>query len=652
LISEDAFVPNATTTSPAAQKDRIAEVAAAIWRGLCALTILFTTAGVAGGAEPPRVLMLFANDRLLPANQRVDEGFRRALDPQGNQTSVTIFTEFLDVPRLVGAGHEQMMEEYLERRYKDVPPDVLVVVGVEAVDFWFSRRDRLFPGTPVVFGAVGVEEFRSLDGLSGVTGLPMDISVTPVVESLLAMRPQTRRIVLVHGSADYDRSWRDIALRQCRPFADRVEITVLPELPLEELKVRLAALPADSAVIYLSYFQSPTGETYTPARVAQEIAAASAVPVMGPYDTYLGSGVLGVACSQFEDDGVAIGKLAQRVLSGERPESIGILPPNPARLIVDERQVKRWGIKSLPAGTDVRFHTPTLWEERRGFIIATVAVVALQAALIAGLLAQRAWRRQSEREIRDVRQELTHAGRVSMLGQLSTSLAHELSQPLGAILRNAEAAELFLQQEQPDLDELREIVADIRKDDHRAGQVIDRLRGLLKRQEVQLRPVALHELIEDVHMLLHADRVRRHVEVVLDVPKSLPLVHADRIHLQQVLLNLKVNAFEALAEINGDPRKIAVCARVVDSRFVEITVEDNGPGIPPDKMEHLFEPFFTTKGHGMGFGLSICRTIIEAHRGKLTAENREPHGAVFKITLPIEKEARDEGRGVREGSIQ
>lgn len=601
------------------------------------LPVLFAVFGLARGAELPQVLMLFANDRLLPANQRIDEGLREILDPQGNQSGVTIFTEFLDVPRLIGAEHEQMMEEYLRKRYRDVPPDALIILGVEAVNFWFERRDRLFPGTPVIFGGVGMDEFRSLEEVSGVTGLPMEMTVAPAIESLLAMRPQTRQVVLVHGSAVYDRNWRKIALRQCSPFANRVEITALPELPLEELKARLAALPADAAVIYLTYFQSPTGETYTPARVAREIAAAAAVPVMGPYDTYIGTGVLGVSVSAFEDEGVAIGTLARRVLSGEKPESIGILPPNPTRLIVDERQVKRWGITSLPAGTEVRFHTPTLWEERRGFIIGVVAVVVLQAALISGLLLQRAWRRRSEREVRDLRQELTHAGRVSMLGQLSTSLAHELSQPLGAILRNAEAAEIFLREEQPDLEELREIVTDIRNDDQRAGQVIDRLRGLLKRREVELRPVDLGELIDDVHMLLHADRVRRHVEVVLDVPKNLPLVHADRVHLQQVLLNLKINALDALSEANGEPKMIAVRARVVGSGLVEITVEDNGPGIPPEKMEHLFDPFFTTKEHGMGFGLSICRTIIEAHRGKLTAENREPHGAVFRITLPIER---------------
>ena len=612
------------------------------------LAVLISVAILARGEEPPRVLMLFANDRLLPANLRLDEGIRRSLDPKGNQSAVTFFTEYLDIIRFKEPEHEQAMEEYLRKRYRDLPPDVLLVLGVEALDFVLARRDSLFPGTPVVFGGVGKEEHRALDGVSGVTGLPMEMTVAPAIESLLTMWPQTRRIVLVHGAAIYDRNWRDVALRQGAPFAKRVEIADFPELPIDELKVRLAALPSDTAVIYLTYFQSPTGAPYTPARVAKEIAEASAVPVMGPYDTYIGTGVLGVGVSPFEDEGMTIGELTRRVLSGEKPDSIGILQPNPPRLIVDERQVKRWGIKALPAGTDVRFHTPTLWEEHRGLIIGAVAILATQGMLIAGLLVQRAWRRRSEREVRDLRQELTHAGRVSMLGQLSTSLAHELSQPLGAILRNAEAAELFLQQEEPDLVELREIVADIRKDDERAGTVIDRLRGLLKRRELDLRPVALNELMEDVHMLLHADRVRRHVDVLLDVPKTLPLVHADRVHLQQVLLNLMINALDALSESQwGGTKMIAVRARAVDSRSVEITVEDNGPGIPPDQLRRLFEPFFTTKGHGIGFGLSICRTIIEAHHGKITAEIREPHGAVFRITLPVE---RDEGRGAREGA--
>lgn len=356
-------MPSARTTLPSTRKSRRTAVVAAIRAGWWALAVLLAAAGLARGAEAPRVLLLFGNDRLLPANQRVDEGLRRALDPKGNQSAVTFFTEFLDVVRFPGPEHAQELEDYLAKRYRNLPPDALIALGGEALNFLLARRDRLFPGTPLVFGGVGMEVGRSLEGVPGVTGVLMETTVAPVVESLLAMRPQTRQIVLVHGSAASDRGWRETALRQCRPFADRVQITALPELPLEALKARVAALPAETAVIYLTYFQSPTGETYTPARVVREIAAAAAVPVMGCYDTYLGTGILGAACAPFEDVGVAIGTLARRVLAGERPERIGFLLPSPPRLIVDEGQVERWGIDSLPAGTEVRFHAPTLWED-------------------------------------------------------------------------------------------------------------------------------------------------------------------------------------------------------------------------------------------------------------------------------------------------
>ena len=174
------------------------------------------------------MLLLFSNDRLLPANQRFDEGIRRALDPQGNQSSVTFFGEFLDAIRLGGAEREAAMEEYLQRRYREMPPQVLVALGPQALEFFLARRDTLFPGAPLVFGGVSRERLEQIRELPGVAGLPMELTVAPAVEALLAMRPQTREIVLVHGTSDFDRSWRDNALRQCAPFADRVKITDRP----------------------------------------------------------------------------------------------------------------------------------------------------------------------------------------------------------------------------------------------------------------------------------------------------------------------------------------------------------------------------------------------------------------------------------------
>ena len=232
------------------------------------------------------------------------------------------------------------------------------------------------------------------------------------------------------------------------------------------------------------------------------------------------------------------------------------------------------------------------------------------------------------------RNELAHVSRVSMMGQLASALAHELNQPLGAILRNAEAAELFLRASPPDLQEVCAILADIRKDDQRAGDVIDRMRALLQRREFQWRELDLNALVEDVAGLLRTDAEARRVKVSLELALPAPPVRGDRVQLQQVMLNLILNAMDAM---NGwDAEKRAVTVRVRrEAQWAEVALSVTASGIPEENLKRLFEPFFTTKPTGMGLGLAISHTIIEAHGGRLWAENNPEAGATFRYTLPV-----------------
>ncbi|MEJ5989144.1 ATP-binding protein [Ramlibacter sp. PS3R-8] len=247
-------------------------------------------------------------------------------------------------------------------------------------------------------------------------------------------------------------------------------------------------------------------------------------------------------------------------------------------------------------------------------------------------------RKLSEQETLLLRQEIAHVGRVSVVGELAMALAHEINQPLGAILRNAEAAALFLQQESPDLEEIRAIIDDIRKDDQRAGAVIDRMRALLKRQEVQMRPLHVDELLGDVAALLRPEAAARRVKLDVKIIEDVPRIAGDRIHLQQVLLNLVSNGMDSIEESSRQGRSIVVTARSEDPASVKIAVTDSGRGIAATDAARLFEPFFTTKPKGMGMGLSISRTIIEAHGGKLWAENHPGGGACFLFTVPTAEE--------------
>jgi two-component system, LuxR family, sensor kinase FixL len=242
-------------------------------------------------------------------------------------------------------------------------------------------------------------------------------------------------------------------------------------------------------------------------------------------------------------------------------------------------------------------------------------------------------RRQGELEAARQRTELARLSRVTLLGELSGSLVHELNQPLTAILSNAQAVQRLLTQGPVDAGELQEVVRDIVAEDRRAGEVIRRLRALLNKGEVQLEPLEVNELVDTVLKLVRSDLANQNVAVRAELAPGLPVVNGDDVQLQQVLLNLVVNGCDAMAGVEAIERRLFLRTECLDSGEVKVSVRDQGCGIPPEKLDRIFEPFFTTKTQGMGMGLAICRTIISAHGGKLWATNNPECGVTFQFTL-------------------
>lgn len=239
-------------------------------------------------------------------------------------------------------------------------------------------------------------------------------------------------------------------------------------------------------------------------------------------------------------------------------------------------------------------------------------------------------------ELQRNRQELAHLTRVSTLGELAGSLAHELNQPLTAILSNAQAAQRFMAMEPINLNEVREILRDLVEDNHRATEVIRRIRALVKKGELEAAPLSLADVIGDVVLLLHSDAIVRGIRVFLDVDSALPPVRGDRVQLQQVVLNLLLNAFDAMESHAVADSAVAVVASLDSDGSVRVAVRDQGAGLAADILDRLFIPFFTSKRDGLGLGLSISRSIVEMHGGRIWAENNADRGATFYFTLPAE----------------
>ncbi len=274
---------------------------------------------------------------------------------------------------------------------------------------------------------------------------------------------------------------------------------------------------------------------------------------------------------------------------------------------------------------------PPRWLLTRG---RTELDTAGRPLLLRGVSVDISARKKAELEVEQQRNELAHLSRVTMLSELSGSLTHELNQPLAAILSNAQAALRFLAMDNPNMDEVREILRDIVADDRRAGEVIRGLRLMLKRGELRQEPFDANELMHDVLKLVRGDILNAGVALAVDLAPVLPTLHGDRVQLQQVLLNLIVNGCEAMLTVEPRQRRLRVSTLLAAGQGVRVGVSDHGTGIPAQDLERVFEPFFTTKPQGLGLGLSMCRRIIGAHGGRLWAEHNPNGGATFFFTLP------------------
>ena len=385
-------------------------------------------------------------------------------------------------------------------------------------------------------------------------------------------------------------------------------------------------------------------------KAVREVATA---PIFGFGDYELGRGIIGGPLNPTEALARQAAGVAVRIFSGESPAAIDTPPMEFGAWAYDWRELHRWGISEsiLPPGSVVRFYEPTLLELYRWQIVLIAIAVLGQSLLITGLLHQRRRRQLAEAEIHQRAHQVARMNRRAVASEMSATIAHELSQPLTAILSNAEVAHHLLGEKTLDPKKIREIVSDIIEEDTRASELIGRVRKLLRKDESKLEVVDLNELVESTLRLLHGEVVKREIKVETALTVDLPAAAGDSVQLQQVLLNLLVNAMDAVGSKTPPRRLISISTRA-DGRYVEVDVTDSGNGIAADAQKRVFEPFFTTKERGLGLGLSICATIVRAHKGNLSIQNND-HGRNRRACPAFRDRQRGQNRApVNENSVR
>jgi signal transduction histidine kinase len=527
--------------------------------------------------------------------------------------------------------------EYLQALYAERPPHLIVAFGAPAANFVQRYRHRIFPTSPMLFTAVEQRRVHHEKLTLNDTVVATINDVPAAFANILRVLPLTKKVAIVSGASPNEKVWQEEFRRELAPLTARIVLEFYNELSFEDILNHAAALPPHSVIFWHAMNVDAAGVAHEANSALNKLAAVANAPIFSYLGSNFGDGIVGGPMHSVEEGSAVAAAVAVRILNGEKAGDIRTPPTTFAPAKFDWRQMQRWGIveRSLPPGSTILFKPPTLWELYRWQVVAIAGVMLLQTALILGLLWEHRRRRRLEVEGRQRMAELAHMNRQATAGQLSASIAHELNQPLGAILNNAEAIALMINSPSPNLEEIKTIVEDIKRDDQRASEVIKRLRRLLTRGSFDPQEVEINEVLGEVLQMLSAQASARDVRLNARLSSERLFVNGDRVQLQQVILNLVVNGIDAIAQLPNGVREIT-CGSWASEGQALISIRDTGPGIPSDRMERLFEPFFTTKQDGMGMGLCIAQAIMEAHGGKISVESR-PSGAVFHFRLPLTK---------------
>ncbi len=599
------------------------------------LTGVLLLAAAPSEAEPVarQVLVLQSFDR---GNMIVDHftaNFRVELDKQVERP-VNLLQVVVGPTGFVAAP-DQATVDFIRSLYAGRPnPDLIVAVAGVASAFARRHRSQLFPDAPLFFAAVDQRYLGSEPLGENETATAASNDFPRVVDEILQLLPQTTQLFVVTGAGALGQFWRRELDKELKRFRGRLALVWLDNISFADLLRRCASLPRNSAIYYVAFGTDAVGGAYADERVLADLRSTANAPLFGAQSAYLGAGAVGGSLMSNDEMIRTSANAAARLLNGAAPKRVKIPLQFPGQPVFDWRELRRWGIPEsrLPPGSVVRYRAPSLWSAHRGTALTALGVLAIQSLLIVGLLYQRRARQRAESDSLRSLALAADSSRRETMSALTSSIGHELGQPLGSIMSNAQALQMMVTANRATSDTIGEIVSDIQTQGVRATEIIDRHRSMLKSRQLDKRPIDLQTVIDETLALVAHDVAARQISAAVNKSSSPCVIDGDRVLLQQVFVNLVMNAMDAMTQTSSGRRQVTISSDV-RTADVDVSVRDTGPGLPADILGTLFTPFVTTKSRGLGIGLTIVRSIVEAHGGTIAACNHPEGGAIFTVRL-------------------
>jgi signal transduction histidine kinase len=610
-----------------------------VWLGrFCVAAALLLAATDFAAAQPKRILLMHSFGPTFGPWNVISARMREEIRKQ-SPYPIDFYETSLQGDRFGERQNEGPYLEYLNGLFEGRDLDLILAMGAPATRFMLRNRARVFPSTPMLIAGADERTFRESPLTPNDTTVSVTFDQSVQLANIFDVLPDTTDVAIAIGDSPLEQFWVADLRRSFQRFERRATLHWLNKLSAEDMVKRVLTLPPSSAIYYATVRIDASGEPQEEDRVLARLREAGRSPIFTYVDTDFGRGIVGGRMLSSQDIAHQSAAVAVRLLNGEKPASIKIAALGLSAPKYDWRELKRWRISeaALPPGSIVQFRQPTVWESYRWQILLLSGAILVQAAMIIVLLYEHRRRRVAEVAARTSMSELMQMNRIATAGELSASIAHEVNQPLTGISARASAAVRWLAKDPPDIEKVRNMLREIVNASDRAADIVGGVRAMFKKDSKERSEIDLNKLIRTVLEIVRVELQKNGVELQTTLNEDVPTVECDPVQLQQVILNLVMNAIEAMHTVQ--PRVLRVESKLVAPQAVRVAVQDTGKGVDPLHLDRIFRPLVTSKEGGMGMGLSICHSIVQSHGGRIWVEAAAPRGAIFQFELPAKADA-------------